>query len=262
MFKKSIELNMELIEKAGLSILLICAAAALISIVTPFETIAMLFGFTALAAGCAAAFVKLFYSSVFGSEAYIYMSFPISIKAMMSGKLITAVFWMMASGTVLYAALIIMTGLEYAPYTDMNPVCIMLGDVLSTTNMSDPIYDEAQIMQKASEHSFALITMLSQSIAVCSIFQTGAVMLHLMKPARKKYIKTFLAVITGAAMYELTDNVAQHCRDIIYGFSGNIAGAAASAISGCIVSALIYTAVGIMLLKISILLMEKKYELV
>ena len=191
MLGKSIALNMTITEKNALRTLGILFLSLLVGIIAP---ICM----AAAAVLLIAAFINLFHHSLFGEDAYIYMAFPISTRAMMIGKAITANFWVLAAGMIPVLFLFISAIFNHSEFTSLHAGTLLLVEVLGIFEGELSGYGVANM---AWMTVLLLPCWLSRSILICGIFQAAAVVNHRLNPQRNKTHLTVLVVILAVGAY-------------------------------------------------------------
>lgn len=142
----------------------------------------------------------LFHKSIFGADGYTYMSFPISLRAMMIGKAVTANFWIMSAGMILIIGLIVNMKVSMADYTDMNAGTLYLVNIMESLEdyrEASPPYDCGELASMAVKVVLLPFLLLGQSILFCAVFQAGAVLNHVLNPKRNRYGMTAAIIAAG-----------------------------------------------------------------
>lgn len=138
---------------------------------------------------------------------------PISRTLILTGKIIAAIFTVLAAYSLLYAYLVIGGIILYGPQDNLNliPLC-MLGDMLSTTVWMSIILATGALSKNTTLTTvIGVITFLAANIgtSIISFFTEGAWILHYFPGnGATGYIKT-LGIIRSLNLSTGTDNIAK-----------------------------------------------------
>ena len=251
MLDKSIQLNLQISEKHMMR------ALGCIFVSGGFLT----FLFPAAGLLIFLAFRDLFQRSLFGEEAYTYMTVPISMRDVVIGKAVTANMWMMTSFAVLWISLLIdglATGemdLEFGIGGFLLQIQSGVFEAAEEHVISSGtiVTDEKQLLGAAMGLTVMPVVFLSRSIFLCSVMQLGTIIRHVLDPQRKNLLVT-MSVVIGCLVVIVGTGAAREGLCTLVG--GGI-----TTIWTCLISILLPAALGIGLLAAAVVLLEKKYSL-
>ena len=249
MLSKSIELNMAISQKYAargmyaLMLSLACGGAIL-------GGIAVFIGIILTVIFLGVSFSKMFNKSMFGEDAYTYMTFPISNKNMLIGKVIVGSFWMMLAAVILVAFLIVEVKLRF-PSSSERSVAAFILDIVA--NAPDNLYDGYSTKAVAFSEATVLVYALVQSILICVVIQLAAIVNHIVNPRKNKPAATAFVIIGAVVGYFAVILLAELLSGLLFEEE--------YAIGGQILILILELAVGIGLLATSIRLLDRKYNL-
>lgn len=142
-------------------------------------------------------FQRIFHQSLFSEDAYTYMTFPISEDAVIKGKLLTGVYWLMWNS-------MFMTSIGcflYLWWRDQD-YGVTYWDIDVADAITDDLNQVAQIIFNCRISSVAIVFLIATAVVhlfimcvlVCSEVQLAAILNHMYNPnGRKPYVKFILA---------------------------------------------------------------------